>query len=226
MSWFTHTFGSSIGRKLLMSLTGIFLILFLVVHLAGNLAIFKGDGGLAFNEYSYFMTHNTLIKLISYVLYFSILLHSIVALWLWIANKKARSIGYKKSGANENSTWASRSMMLLGSLVFAFIFIHMKDFWWYYKFGGYDFSIDANGYKDLYSLVIAKFQTTFTLVAYLIGQVALSIHLWHGFQSGFQTLGIEHYRYTPAIKAVGKAFAIVVPLGFAIMPVYVFFFNS
>lgn len=224
MSWFTDTFGSSIGKKLLMSLTGIFLILFLIVHILGNIAIFKGDGGLAYNAYSQFMAHNPFIETISYVLYLSILLHSLVALWLYISNQRARPVGYAVSHAEANSTWASRSMLLLGTLVFAFIFIHMKDFWWLYKYGDYEFGMDANGHKDLYSLVISQFQHTFTVGAYLIGLVALSFHLWHGFQSAFQTLGINHKRYTPVIRLVGKLFAIGVPLIFATMPVYVYFF--
>lgn len=226
MSWFTDTFGSSIGRKLLMSLTGFFLILFLIIHLIGNLAIFSGDGGLAYNAYSAFMSHNILIEIVSYALYISILAHSIIALWLWITNKMARPVRYAESNANDNSTWASRSMMLLGSLVFFFILIHLKDFWWYYKMGGsYQFDIDANGNRDLFAMVISQFKSPLTLGIYLAGVVALAIHLWHGFQSAFQTLGIDNERYTPLIKFLGKLYAIIVPLGFATMPVYVYFFQ-
>ena len=226
MSWFTDTFGSTIGRKLLMSLTGLFLIIFLTVHLLGNLAIFNNDGGLAFNAYAVFMGHNPLIKVVSYALYISILAHAIIAVWLWINNKIARPVGYAVSNANQNSTWASRSMMLLGSLVFIYIFIHLKDFWWYYKMGGnYQFSIDANGNRDLYELVFKQFHSPITLTIYLLGLIALSIHLWHGFESAFQTLGLQHQRYTPAIKLVGKLFAIIVPVGFAAMPIYVYFFS-
>lgn len=226
MSWFTETFGSTIGRKLLMSLTGLFLILFLIVHLLGNLAIFSDDGGLAFNAYAVFMTTNPLIKVVSYALYISILAHAIIALWLWIDNKLARPVKYAVSNANDNSSWASRSMMLLGSLVFIYLFIHLKDFWWQYKFAGnYEFLYDANGNRDLYALVIEQFQSPVTLVLYLIGLTGLSIHLWHGFQSAFQTLGIEHKRYTPLIKFLGKSYALIVPIGFATMPVWVYFFK-
>jgi succinate dehydrogenase / fumarate reductase cytochrome b subunit len=226
MSWFTDTFGSSIGRKLLMSLTGLFLILFLIIHLLGNMAIFNEDGGLAFNAYSTFMSHNVLIKAVSYALYISILVHAVVAGWLWITNKMARPTRYAVSNAIENSTWASRSMMLLGSLVFIFIFIHLKDFWWQYKFGGnYQFGIDANGNRDLFSLVIEQFHSPVTMGIYLVGLVALAIHLWHGFQSAFQTLGLENEQYTPLIKFLGILYAVIVPIGFAAMPVYVYFFN-
>ena len=225
MSWVIKTFSSSLGKKLLVSLTGLFLILFLVVHLAGNLAIFKADGGLAFNAYAFSMSANPFIEAISYLLFASILLHVFVATYLWVSNKRARPVGYAKLNASENSTWASRSMMLLGSLVFAFLFIHLKDFWWYYMAAGsYNFGTDSAGHRDLYSLVVQQFSSTFSLVAYLIGMVALSFHLWHGFKSAFQTLGINHHKYTPAIKAIGYAFAIVVPLAFAAMPVYCHFF--
>lgn len=225
MSWFSETFTSSIGRKLLMSLTGIFLILFLIIHLLGNLAIFNDDGGVAFNAYSVFMSTNALIKTVSYLLYLTIVAHAIIAGWLWISNKKARPQGYAVSSANENSTWASRSMMLLGSLVLVFIIIHLKDFWWQFKMGGSEFALDEGGNKNLYALVVEQFKSPVTLVIYLIGLVALAVHLWHGFQSAFQTLGLEHQRYTPAIRFIGKIYSIVIPAGFAAMPIYIFFFK-
>jgi succinate dehydrogenase / fumarate reductase cytochrome b subunit len=117
-------------------------------------------------------------------------------------------------------------MMLLGSLVFIYIVLHLKDFWWYYKVGGdYQFEIDANGNKDLFALVIEQFQSPLTVGIYLIGLAGLAIHLWHGFQSAFQTLGIEHKRYSPLIKFLGRAYSIIVPLAFASMPVWVYFFK-
>lgn len=225
MSWITDTFGSSIGKKLLMSLTGLFLILFLVVHLIGNLAIFSDDGGLSFNSYAVFMTSFLPIKIVSYLLYLFILLHALFALILWLNNRKARPVRYAVEKANENSTWASRSMTLLGSLIFIFLIIHLKDFWWQYKFsGGYEFEIDDNGNRDIYQLVVMQFQYTYVMVTYVIGLVALAIHLWHGFQSAFQTLGLNHHLYTPVIKVIGLLYAILIPLGFATMPVYVYFF--
>lgn len=225
MSWITDTFGSSIGKKLLMSLTGLFLILFLVVHLIGNLAIFSDDGGLSFNSYAVFMTSFLPIKIVSYLLYLFILLHALFALILWLNNRKARPVRYAVEKANENSTWASRSMTLLGSLIFIFLIIHLKDFWWQYKFsGGYEFEIDDNGNRDIYQLVVMQFQYTYVTVTYVIGLVALAIHLWHGFQSAFQTLGLNHHLYTPVIKVIGLLYAILIPLGFATMPVYVYFF--
>jgi succinate dehydrogenase / fumarate reductase cytochrome b subunit len=208
-----------------MSLTGLFLILFLVVHLIGNLAILSNDGGLAFNSYAVFMTTFLPIKIVSYLLYLSFVVHALFALILWLKNRRARPMKYAVEHANENSTWASRSMTLLGSLILIFLIIHLKDFWWQYKFnGGYEFEIDANGNRDIYKLVITQFQYTYVLVTYLVGLVALSIHLWHGFESAFQTLGLNHERYTPVIKTVGVLYAILIPLGFITLPVYVYFF--
>ena len=225
MNWVFKTLTSSLGRKLLMSLTGLFLISFLIIHLIGNLQILKDDGGLAFNSYAVFMSTNPLIKTVSYLLYLGIILHVVVAGWLTLSNMAARGGSYKVVSASDNSSWASRNMFILGILIFAFLFIHLKDFWWKYKFGGgYDFALDGNGNRDLYALVIDQFGYMFTLVAYLIGLIALAIHLIHGFQSAFQTLGLEHKQYTPAIKFLGVALSLILSFGFAVLPVYVYFF--
>ncbi len=224
MSWIIRMLTSTLGRKLLMSLTGLFLISFLTIHLIGNLAIFKADDGLSFNAYAAFMSTNPLIGTISYLLYAGILLHVIIAFILYFSNRSARPIKYKNQKASENSSWASRSMTLLGILILAFLLMHLKDFWWQYKHdGGYEFVVDANGNRDIYALVIEQFSTTASLVLYLIGLAALFLHLKHGFQSAFQTLGLEHRKYTPAIKAIGLAYSIIVPIGFAVMPIYVYF---
>jgi len=225
MSWIIKMLTSTLGKKLLMSLTGLFLISFLTIHLIGNLAIFNADKGLAFNTYAAFMSTNPLIGTVSYLLYAGIILHVLVAVILYFSNSSARPVKYKVQKSKENSSWESRSMTLLGVLILAFILLHLKDFWWQYKHnGGYQFVEDANGNRDIYALVVVQFNTTFALFSYLIGLVALFFHLKHGFQSAFQTLGLEHKKYTPAIKAIGLIYAIVVPLGFALMPVYVYFF--
>jgi succinate dehydrogenase / fumarate reductase cytochrome b subunit len=224
MIWIVKMLTSTLGRKLLMSLTGLFLISFLTVHLIGNLAIFKADNGLSFNAYAAFMSTNPLISTVSYLLYAGILLHVIVAFILYFSNSSARPVKYKTQKAGENSSWASRSMTLLGILILAFLFMHLKDFWWQYKYGGgYEFTLDANGNRDIYALVIQQFNTTASLVLYLIGLAALFLHLKHGFQSAFQTLGLEDKKYTPAIKAIGLVYSIIVPIGFAVMPIYVYF---
>ena len=216
---------STLGKKLLMSLTGLLLISFLTIHLIGNLAVFSNDGGLAFNAYASFMSTNPLIGTVSYLLYAGIILHVVIAAVLYFSNSSARPVKYKVQKSKENSSWSSRSMTLLGTLILAFILLHLKDFWWQYKHdGGYEFVLDADGNRDIYMLVVEKFKTTFALVSYLVGLVALYLHLNHGFQSAFQTLGLEHHKYTPAIKAIGLAYAIIVPIAYASMPVYIYFF--
>jgi succinate dehydrogenase / fumarate reductase cytochrome b subunit len=222
MKWIIELLTSTIGRKLIMSLTGLFLISFLIVHLVGNLQLLKGDEGAAFNQYAYFMTQNPLIKTVSYGLYFFILLHTFVGLALWLKNRKAK--GQKNamtSGAN--SSWASRNMALLGTLIFAFILIHMGDFWLKMKLDQTPMvTIEGQSYKDLYALVVMTFEKPLFVIAYIIGMLVLCFHLWHGFQSAFQTLGLNHKKYTPIIEGLGKIFAIVVPVGFVIIPIIMY----
>jgi succinate dehydrogenase / fumarate reductase, cytochrome b subunit len=226
MNWLLHYLTSSIGRKITMSLTGIFMILFLIVHLLGNLQMLKGDDGTAFNEYAHFMTHNPLITLISYGLYFFIVLHTIQGLALWAYNRKAKGQTYAVSGKNPKVTWASQNMALLGSLILFFIIIHMGDFWWKMHNGQLNMKT-YEGYhepiSDLYQRVAYAFTNPILVVTYVLGMGVLYFHLSHGFQSAFQTLGWNHPKYTPIIKGAGTAYAILVSLGFAIIPIIFFF---
>lgn len=221
MGFYSKTFTTVVGRKILTALTGLFLISFLIVHLIGNLQLFKNDGGLAFNSYAVFMTTNPLIKTVSYLLYASIVAHAAVALGLAIKNRKARGTErYKVSNASANSSWASRSMALLGILVLAFLLMHLKDFWLNYKFGLIDFNLDSNGNRDLYALVKTQFESVFSLVTYTVGLIALAFHLVHGFQSAFTTFGIQP---SEGFKKFTAAFSVLLVIGFAAMPIYFFF---
>jgi succinate dehydrogenase / fumarate reductase, cytochrome b subunit len=129
MSNLKTTLSSSLGKKIVMSLTGLFLCTFLIVHLIGNLQLFKDDNGLAFNAYAYTMTHFTPIKIVSYLLYASIIVHAMYALILTSMNKKARPVGYAQQNGNANSLWTSRNMGILGTILLIFIVIHMNNFW-------------------------------------------------------------------------------------------------
>lgn len=135
MNWFTKAFTSSLGRKWVMSLSGLFMCLFLVVHVSGNFQLFKDDSGFAFNSYSVFMVHNPLIKTVSYLLYATILIHLIQSLVLTLQNRAARPQGYVHNKPKKNSTWSSRNMGILGSILLVFLVIHFADFWAEYKFG-------------------------------------------------------------------------------------------
>jgi len=273
---------SSIAKKWWMSLTGLFLCLFLVGHLIGNLQLifYSGEEGQRiFNEYAYFMTHNPLIKVMSYLTYFSILFHAIDGVFLTIQNKKARPIKYAYNKPQNNSSTPSRYMAVLGSAILIFIIIHMSNFWGVMHFdknmplhtkevalpdsttlklylttnGNYlsqeqvdiknqteFYAKDLNlklgeGYKDLHSLTAAFFghdkskqgfpknkNSILAVVLYVFSMGVLSFHLWHGFKSAFQTLGINHKKYNFAISAFGKVFSILVPLAFAVIPIMIF----
>jgi succinate dehydrogenase / fumarate reductase cytochrome b subunit len=224
MKWFIDLFSSSIGRKVVMALTGLFIILFLTVHLIGNLQLLKDDGGEAFNVYAYFMTHNPLIKMVSYVNYAFFLFHIGWALLLTIKNRQARgTVGYAVT-SSKSSIWSARNMGILGTIILVFLVIHMKDFWGQMHFG----EMPTKTYgdrevKDLFTVVGSAFQEWWYVALYCISMVAIAFHLWHGFESAFQTLGLNHMKYNPVISFVGKAFAIVVPALFAIIPILIFF---
>ena len=200
-----------------MSLTGLFLCQFLVVHLIGNIQLLADDGGVAFNEYSEFMGHFLPIKIISYLLYGSILIHAFVGILSAIKNKQARGVRYKVKKASK-TTFASRNMALLGTLILAFILMHMSQFWYNSKFGEV-----KSGNMSYYQYAEEIFSQPIWMILYVLGQVVLGLHLYHGFQSAFQTLGINHPKFTPAIKGLGILFSIFIPLGFAMVAMGMYF---
>ncbi len=206
-----------------MALTGLFLISFLVVHLIGNLQLLKDDGGHAFNVYAEFMTSNVIIKTISYSLYASIIIHVVWAILLTRENTKARGKGY--AVVKNSSAWTSRNMGILGTLIFIFLVIHLKDFWAVMHWGGIPkVTYGDREVKDLYTLVGIWFDKGWYVALYVVCMVVLAFHLWHGFASAFQTLGLNHVKYNPVIRFVGRAFAIIVPALFALIPVWMFLY--
>ncbi|MBK9270790.1 MAG: succinate dehydrogenase cytochrome b subunit [Saprospiraceae bacterium] len=228
MKWIIDfLFRSSIGQKIIMSLSGLFLILFLVIHLLGNLQLLVDDGGMSFNVYTYFMTHNPLIKIISYILYFTILLHSIQGFYLYRQNRLAKGKTYSVK-ANVGDSFFSRYMMHLGVILFVFIIIHLWQFWLQMKLGHLEL-VQYPGkeiqYKDLYTPVRLAFANVYYVVFYVISMLVLAFHLWHGFHSAFQSLGIRHPKYNTVIRILGYLYSIFIPLGFAIIPV-IMFINS
>ncbi|GGD21140.1 hypothetical protein GCM10011343_09490 [Flavobacterium orientale] len=267
-----------------MALTGLFLCLFLVGHLAGNLQLIFGTP-LQFNEYALFMTTNPAVKILSYVTYISILFHVVDGFLLTIQNRKARPVGYAKTNPGANSSFSSRNMAVLGTLVLIFIATHMTNFWakmhfttmplqtitidnggqvssFYITSGwGQDRFINVNqvdgenliiegngfyytkpikvqfaeGYKDLHKITMDFFRSKeklfgvipneglFFTIFYVLSMAVLGFHLWHGFQSAFQSLGLNSPKWTPTIHFIGKAFAVLVPFLFAIIPLYIHF---
>ncbi len=223
MNWLSQALSSSLGKKLLMALTGLFLIIFLIGHLLGNMLLFKDDGGQSFNEYAKFMTTTPAVLALSILTYVCILAHVIYSVVITIHNRKSRPVQYAVSNASANSLWTSRSMGILGTFVLIFLVVHLKSFWFEMKFGNIPMvDYDSGSIKDLYTIVSAAFSQTWYVAFYVIAMMLLAFHLSHGFKSAFQTLGLSHIKYTPLIKKVGTAFAIIVPLLFASMPVYMY----
>jgi succinate dehydrogenase / fumarate reductase cytochrome b subunit len=231
MTW-KQFFTSSIGKKFTMGLTGLFLISFLIVHCGINAMIFFNDGGQTFNHWGHFMGSNLIVRTMEIGLFVFLLLHIIQGLMLWGQNNKARPIKYAMNDANSNSKWYSRSMGLLGTLILLFLVLHLYHFWTPSRFGGMA-SIkpleettlgDYNGQEvhNLYAEMLVVFQNLWVVIIYILGVFALCWHLIHGFQSAFQTFGINHKRYTPIIKCLGWAYSIIICLLFAAMPLAIY----
>lgn len=205
-----------------MALTGLFLILFLAVHLAGNLQLLKSDGGRAFNVYAHFMTHNPLIVTISVVNFAFILFHIIWAAILTKRNRAARPVGYAVT--NNSSTVTSRNMGILGTLILVFLVIHLRSFWYETHFGNIPLvDYDGSQVKNLFAVVDVAYTEPWFVLLYVVSMAIVAFHLYHGFGSAFQTLGLNHVKYNPAIRFIGVAFSIVVPVLFALIPILMFF---
>ena len=223
MKWFLEMFSSTLGRKLVMALTGLFLITFLLVHLIGNLQLLKDDGGHAFNVYAEFMSTNPLIQTVSKVNFALILGHIIVSALLTAKNRKARGQEGYAVGNSTSSIWSSRNMGILGTIILVFLVIHLKDFWAQMHYGSVPVQdYDGKQVRDLYSLVNEWFQVGWYVALYAFCMIGVAFHLWHGFISAFQTLGLNHLKYNGLISFVGKAFSIIVPALFALIPIMMY----
>jgi succinate dehydrogenase / fumarate reductase cytochrome b subunit len=214
MNWKDY-FSTSIGKKLQMSLTGIFLITFLLVHCYINAQIFYNDKGVRFSEAAHFMGTNFVIRTVEIGLFAFLILHVVQGLLLWFKNRARRSVGYAVSAGNKTSPWYSRSMALLGTLILMFLILHLSKFWGPNRAS----MLTGAGELNLYNMMKVEFQETWVVIVYLLGVIALGWHLLHGFYSAFQTLGLGTHRYKGIIKGIGVAFSIIVPLVFAMMPI-------
>lgn len=206
---------SSIGKKFIMGITGLSLIAFLVVHCSINALIFFNDGGVLFEKAAHFMGENPVIRTLEIGLFVGLLLHIIDGLMLWYENNKARPVKYAVKRAGANSKWYSRSMGLLGTLLLMFLILHLKHFWVVSRFT----TEITSGRETLYNEMKEVFTNSWVVGLYVFSMVSLAYHLMHGFQSAFQTLGLNHKKYTPFIKSFGIGFSIIIPLVFAVMPV-------
>jgi succinate dehydrogenase / fumarate reductase cytochrome b subunit len=212
-------FTSSIGKKLIMGLTGLFLITFLIVHVSVNSCIFLNDGGETFNSIAHFMSHNWLLRFLEIGLFAGLILHIIQGLILWKQNSKARPVKYSVNATNQNSKWYSRSMGLLGTLLLFFLIIHVSKFFLDTKIAMYGDRGVNDASHNLYEEMKTEFQNWWVVVIYILGLISLFWHLIHGFQSAFQTLGINHKKYTPIIKIIGIGYSVIICILFALMPI-------
>ena len=212
--------------KLWMAATGLFLCFFLVIHLLGNLQLFlpADEARKQFNWYSHLLSGNIIIKVISYLLYGSIIAHVVYAIVLTIRKKEANGQQYAYDKRGSASVWYSRNMGLLGTIILLFLIIHFKDFWYQYKFN--ELPLDENGKKDLYTIVVGAFKELWYVIVYEIALLALGFHLLHGFYSATRTLGVFHPRYVKLLKITGWIYTTVIILGFMAMPIYVYLSNQ
>lgn len=215
MTNFTRFFTSTIGRKLLIGFTGLFLCSFLVVHFAGNLLLFRSDDGIAFNQYAEFMASNPVIRTMEIGLFLGLVIHIALGVHLWRANRRVRPEHYKVKAGSETSPLASRISFLSGSILFIFLVVHLRTFFVPSRFSGTDVS--------MYHLVQEAFTSPLYSLFYLVALVLLGYHLRHGFQSAFQTFGLRGKSYLPLIEMLGFIFWFLIPLGFAAMPLFFFF---
>ena len=216
MSWFLKFLNSSIGKKFMMAVTGSFLLIFLIIHLIGNITLFFGPD--AFNGYvSALDVVKPLIRVIEVVLLAAFVLHIFNGLRLWLENKRARGITYKVNGSKENSTIFSRTMAVTGSIILIFLVSHLATFFW--RFNVHD-PMGLATQHQYYDVVVYFFNIWWYAILYVVAMIFLGYHLNHGFQSAFQTFGWNHNRYFPTIKKIGLIYAIIMALGFASMPIY------
>lgn len=211
---------TSLARKFIMSLSGLFLISFILIHLLVNsFSLGWGwDGRELFNAGSHFMATNPLIQVMQYVLALGFLIHIIMGIKLTLQNNKARPIKYAKNNAAASSSMSARSMIYSGVLVLVFLILHIKDFFVEIKFN--ELSNVAVANPTDYDLMEQVFSNPIYVLVYVLAFIALGIHLNHGFQSAFQSIGANHNKYTPAIKKVGAFFSIFIAVGFSAIAIY------
>ena len=220
---------SSIGRKIAMALSAFFLMVFILQHFAINiLSVFNPD---LFNEASHFVGNNPLVQFVLQpVLIFGVIFHFLMGFVLEFKNKASRNVNYAVNNGNANSTWMSRNMIYSGGFILIFLVIHFIDFWIpeintkYVLGDSSGLLADGSDYRYFEELQ-HKFIPLWRVLLYCAGFVFLSLHLLHGFSSAFQSVGANN-KYTQALKGFGKAYAVLIPLGFIVIALFHFFNNS
>lgn len=213
-------------RKSIIALTGLFLCVFLVVHLSANFILLLPEEtarGL-YNSYSTTLRENPLVKIIAYVLYLSIIFHSVYALIITLKNRKAKPQRYLMNRSSENSSWTSKNMGLIGVMILLFLVVHLANFWARIKLGMGDVvGLDVSGHVDVYEITYSLFQNIYFVLFYTILMVPLGLHLNHGLKSAFKTLGFYHKKGLRVLAKISLIYAAIIAIGFGIIPFIVFF---
>jgi len=212
-----RAFSSSVGTKLLIGVTGLMLVAYMVLHLVGNVLILFGRE--IFNEYSHLLISNPLIVPIELGLLAVFIVHIYKTVRMWQQNRAARPVPYQKkelAGHTSRKSLASSTMIASGLLVLAFVVVHVKQF----KFGTFYLAPGSETVRDLYRTEIEVFRNPVWVAFYVIATLLVALHMRHGVSSAFQSLGLDHPRYTRRIVAVGIALAVLVGGGLAIIPIW------
>lgn len=216
---------ASIGRKFLMSITGLFLVTFIIVHMSINLLLVFDDTGELFNIAAHFMATNPMIKIMEPVLALGFIIHILWSLIITVQNMRARPVGYSKTSQAINSTWASRNMLILGALILVFLGLHIYDFWWKIKISGSPLLEMSTGSTEemhnTYALVSTLFkQSVIYCLIYIAGGILLGLHVTHGFWSAFQTIGLNNDIWRKRLYFLANVIGWIFAIGFSVIPLY------
>jgi len=231
MTW-SRLFTSSVGKKIVMALTGLFLVSFLVIHVGLNSCIFNDlaffdpqDNGRMFNKAAHFMGSSVLIRIIEIGLFIGFIIHIVQGYVLEVQNQSRRGTGYKVKMGSRGSTWYSKSMGLLGTLLLFFLIMHISHFWVPSRVTQELAPVQYGDMEthNLFARMVDVFQNKWIVILYVLGCISLAWHLLHGFQSAFRTLGLHNKKYIGIVKVTGVLFSVIVPLIFALMPVSMHF---
>lgn len=213
-----QAFGSSVGTKIIIGITGLALFLYLITHIAGNLLVFLGPT--VFNQYSHTLLRNPLIPVIEIGLVLIFVIHVHKTVRMFLGNRQARPVRYvKKKGAGPPSrkSLASSTMIVSGLWLLIFVVIHVRQF----KYG-VEYVVEG-GIRDLYRLEMEHFANPLLVAFYVISMVVVGSHLWHGISSAFQSLGVDNPKWTPRVLAAGKAAAVLIASGFMFIAIWAYF---
>jgi succinate dehydrogenase / fumarate reductase cytochrome b subunit len=232
MKW-SQFFTTAVGKKIVMALSGLFLISFLVVHVGLNSCVFYDlpvfdhtDNGSMFNRAAHFMGASLVIRIMEIVLFAGFIVHIIQGYVVDLKNRSKRQKGYRIRLGNRGSTWMSRNMAILGTLIFLYLVVHVSQFWVPSRITQNiePFKLrDGSEIHDLFKLMFVTFQQGWVVILYLVGVIALCFHLLHGFHASFRSMGVYNKKYLGMLKVLGYGFSVVVCVLFALMPISMYF---